>query len=245
MLRFVLNQQLHFPVTYSEELNTSFSCAVLWQHNFIFAVFQQHSSSFNEGVGPNLPNFAQGLQLFSCVLSSIPTLPAVGPSLTLSSRLTFRLYSNWYSSQPDNKILIIVLALWHGIYLFWQSIAFSLFPSLRGFTSQSHQQSRKPLSLLNGLTLWWKWLGLVRVCERRVTDGINHHNDGVRGVERGCRAVTDGTVCCWKERMYEKMWLIRQTVGIKAGNNGDVRDWGGEHWPQGVKVKEWNKMVWC
>lgn len=106
-----------------------------------------------------------------------------------------------------------------------------------GLTSQSHRQSRKPLSLLNGLTLWWKWLGSVRVCERRVTDGINHHNDGVRGGESGCWAVTDGTVLCWRGRMDEKMWWIRQTLGTKAGNNGDVRDGGNKRWLQGSKAK--------
>lgn len=136
---------------------------------------------------------------------------------------------------------------WH-LCLFWQSLPFPLLPShARGLTSQSHQQNRKPLSLLNGLTLWWKWLGLVRVCERRVTDGINHHNDRVRGGERGCWAVTDGTVCCSGERKDEKMWLIKQTLGIKAGKmegasfgcKGQTeRVWCWKNWEKGTKRRK-------
>lgn len=39
----------------------------------------------------------------------------------------------------------------------------------------------------------------ARACKRRVTDGINHRCDRVRGGERGRRAVTDGAQCrCWR-----------------------------------------------
>lgn len=140
--------------------------------------------------------FAQGFHLFINTVPlalSLPSLRLVPASILVQDWLS----SNWCFSHPDNKILVIVLALWHGIYIFSHKTWFFLpFPSLCGLTSQSHQQSRKPLSLLNGLTLWWKWLGMVRVCVRRVTDGINHHNNRVRGVERECWAVTDGTVRC-------------------------------------------------
>lgn len=52
----------------------------------------------------------------------------------------------------------------------------------------------------------------ARACKRRVTDGINHRCDRVRGGERGRRAVTDGAECrCWR-RVAE----VVVAVGFRA-----------------------------
>lgn len=49
----------------------------------------------------------------------------------------------------------------------------------------------------------------ARACERRVTDGINHRCDRVRGGERGRRAVTDGAERCrWREQGVEVVVVV-------------------------------------
>lgn len=89
----------------------------------------------------------------------------------------------------------------------------------------------------------------ARACERRVTDGINHRCDRVRGGERGRWAVTDGAERCrWREqgvvvvgfRVFgvgggggRSLWmgeirLIKQTAGGEAAGTERVRSdcWG-------------------
>lgn len=156
---------------------------------------------FSPGVDPNLLSFAWGHQLF-IKLQLQPCLQMV-PSSTLVQR--------WLSgSVPDGApfsltMLIIILALCHGVYLFiWQTLA-ARFWSLTSLTEEEVPLCVKLINTSVDLTGLGE--GVWEVCERCVTDGINHHGDGVRGLNVGVEQwLMEWSVAGGKERMRKCDW---------------------------------------
>lgn len=156
--------------------------------SYIYKKLKRLSSGFNRSPGPDLTDFAQGLQLF---ISPLPPalFPPLVPLVPLHHR---RLYIPFPSLAPRINRQFLVLFLFSSFFLCCSTFharlagASSLPTRVAPRGPAPAGAGRKPLSLFKWINAAMEVAGAsARACERRVTDGINHRCDRVRGGERG------------------------------------------------------------